>query len=194
MLLRCNRCRAQVNALLLTENGIVAFWEKNYRGRCKTRDIQSINILSFLTVCLVHVMDCILRKLNNLNTLWNNDNWITYIYTLWVKNSQTQWYLLSRELCWRIKLQWGIQTVTCKQSIVFNVYACMIVLNCSCTWVCIFKHKMCVRRFPSRSISGFENAQKKVLKRFKTCIFYFVFQTCFWMLLQWVQGRWKMQR
>ena len=21
------------------------------------------------------------------------------------------------------------------------------VLNCSCTWVCIFKHKMCVRRF-----------------------------------------------
>ena len=103
MLLRCNRCRAQVNALLLTENGIVAFWEKNYRGRCKTRDIQSINILSFLTVCLVHVMDCILRKLNNLNTLWNNDNWITYIYTLWVKNSQTQWYLLSRELCWRIQ-------------------------------------------------------------------------------------------
>ena len=35
------------------------------------------------------------------------------------------------------------------------------VLNCSCTWVCIFKQKMCVRRFPSRSISGFENAHKR---------------------------------
>ena len=49
-------------------------------------------------VTLVHVMDCILKELNNLNS-----QRLCNYYILWIKYSRNRWYLFCRNLCWKIQ-------------------------------------------------------------------------------------------